>query len=63
MIKSKRKPANRVGCTQWRVNSLLSAKETANFIGVICGQSDSSFTTEAIGSEIFSHIVFSSSRE
>ena len=42
---------------------VVPAQKTANLVGMICGQSDSSFATEAIGSKILSHYSFSSSKE
>ena len=39
---------------------VVPAQKTANLVGMICGQSDSSFATEAIGSKILSHYIFSS---
>ena len=38
---------------------IISAQKTANLVGVVSGQRDSSFTTEAIGSKIFSNYSFS----
>lgn len=35
---------------------VVPAQKTANLVGMICGQSDPSFTTEAIGSKILFHI-------
>ena len=35
---------------------VIPAQKTTNLIGMICGQSDSSFATEAVSSKILSHI-------
>ena len=37
---------------------VVPAKEAANLVGMVCGQSDSGFATEAIGSKVFSHYSF-----
>ena len=42
---------------------VISVQKTTNLTGMICGQSDSSFATEAIGSKILSHYSFSSFKE
>ena len=42
---------------------IIPAQKTANLVGVVSGQRDSSFATEAIGSKILSHYSFSSSKE
>ena len=42
---------------------VIPAKEAANLVGMVGGQSDASFATEAIGSKILSHYSFSSSKE
>lgn len=42
---------------------IIPAEEATNLVGVVCGQSDSSFATEAIGSKVFSHYIFPSSKE
>ena len=42
---------------------IIPAQKTTNLVGVVGGQSDSSFATEAIGSKILSHYSFSSSKE
>ena len=42
---------------------VIPAEETAYLIGMISSQSDSGFTTEAIGSKILSHYSFFSSKE
>ena len=39
---------------------VIPTKKTTNLIGVISGQSDPSFTTEAIGSKVFSHYRYPS---
>ena len=36
---------------------VVPAQKTANLVGVVGGQSDSSFATEAIGSKVLSHYV------
>ena len=42
---------------------VIPAQKTTNLIGMVSSQCDSSFATEAIGSKIFSHYSFSSSKE
>ena len=43
---------------------IIPAQKTANLVGVVGGQRDSSFATEAIGSKILSHyVIVSSSKE
>ena len=42
---------------------VIPTQKTTNLVGMVSGQSDSSFTTEAIGSKILSHYNFSSSKE
>ena len=42
---------------------IILAKEAANLVGVVSGQRDSGFATEAIGPKILSHYSFSSSKE
>ena len=37
---------------------VIPAQEAANLVGVVSGQINTSFTTEAIGSKIFSHYSF-----
>ena len=34
---------------------VMPAQKAAYFVGMICGQSDSGFATEAISSKVFSH--------
>ena len=38
---------------------VIPAEEAPHLIGMVSGQSDSSFTTEAIGPKIFSHYLIS----
>ena len=42
---------------------IVPTQKTANLVGVVGGQCNSSFSTEAIGSKILSHYSFSSSKE
>jgi len=42
---------------------VIPAQKAANLVGMVSGQRDSSFATEAIGSKILSHYSFSSSKE
>ena len=42
---------------------LIPTQKTTNLVGMVGGQSDSSFTSEVIGSKILSHYSFSSSKE
>ena len=43
---------------------IIPAQKTTNLVGVVGGQSDSSFATEAIGSKVLSHyVIVSSSKE
>ena len=42
---------------------VVPANEAAHLVGMVSGQSDSSFTTEAISPKILSHYSFSSSKE
>ena len=42
---------------------VVPAQKTTNLIGVVSGQRDSGFATEAIGPKILSHYSFSSSKE
>lgn len=44
-------------------NVVIPAQETTNLVGVVSGQRDSSFATEAISPKILSHYSFSSSKE
>ena len=42
---------------------IIPAQKTTNLVGMVGSQSNSSFSTEAIGSKILSHYSFSSSKE
>ena len=43
---------------------IIPAEEATNLVGMVGGQSDSGFATEAIGSKVFSHyVIVSSSKE
>ena len=42
---------------------VIPTQKTANLVGVVSGQRDSSFTTEAISPKILSHYSFSSFKE
>ena len=42
---------------------IVLAQKTTNLVGVVSGQRDPGFATEAIGSKILSHYSFSSSKE
>ena len=42
---------------------VIPTQKTTNLIGMVSSQSDSSLTTKAISSKIFSHYSFSSSKE
>ena len=42
---------------------VIPAQKATNLVGVVGGQSNSSFSTEAISSKILSHYSFSSSKE
>lgn len=42
---------------------IVPTQQTTNLVGMVSGQSDSSFATEAIGSKILSYYSFSSSKE
>ena len=42
---------------------IIPAQKTANLVGVVGSQINTSFTTEAIGSKILSHYSFSSSKK
>ena len=44
-------------------HTVIPTEEAANLVGMVGGQRDSSFATEAIGSKILSHYSFSSSKE